>query len=258
MLWLILLKFLCRLTLGLAAAMWVTPHQRVTSGYYRVHLWVLLGVNTFASLVAWTTCRGMENGAIILMSVVAAAVLSYAGAVCWLYEAPRPGKIALLLVAVCGLLGAQSVQTSPNQSVAWTNLWGLADNASAGLLIGASLAAMFLGHWYLNNPSMQLAPLKRLVVLILVAVIFRTAVAGSCLAAELSLGEEVERSFWAIASLRWLAGIVGTAVLSIMTWQTLKIPNTQSATGILYVGVIFVFLGELTSQLITPYAHFPL
>ena len=45
--------------------------------------------------------------------------------------------------------------------------------------------------------------------------------------------------------LQWLAGILGTSLVAVMTWQTLKIPNTQSATGILYVGVIFVFLGEM-------------
>ena len=36
-----------------------------------------------------------------------------------------------------------------------------------------------------------------------------------------------------------------------MSWQTLKIPNTQSATGILYVAVITTFLGELTSLLLS-------
>ena len=43
-----------------------------------------------------------------------------------------------------------------------------------------------------------------------------------------------------------------------MTWKTLKIPNTQSATGILYVAVIAVFLGELTSQLLSARTAFPL
>jgi hypothetical protein len=42
---------------------------------------------------------------------------------------------------------------------------------------------------------------------------------------------------------------VGTLALAVMTWQTLKIPNTQSATGILYVAVIATFLGELVALL---------
>ena len=36
-----------------------------------------------------------------------------------------------------------------------------------------------------------------------------------------------------------------------MAWRTLEIPNTQSATGILYVAVIGVFIGELTGLLLS-------
>jgi hypothetical protein len=53
---------------------------------------------------------------------------------------------------------------------------------------------------------------------------------------------------WAITAIRWSAGLVGVLLVGIMAWQTLRIPNTQSATGILYVGVILAFLGELTAQ----------
>ena len=63
---------------------------------------------------------------------------------------------------------------------------------------------------------------------------------------------------WALfLALRWLSGIVGVLGLAWLTWQTLKIPNTQSATGILYAGVILVFIGELTSQLLSAQALYP-
>jgi hypothetical protein len=39
-------------------------------------------------------------------------------------------------------------------------------------------------------------------------------------------------------------------VLGWMAWQTTRIRSTQSSTGILYVVVIFCFLGELTSLLL--------
>ena len=48
--------------------------------------------------------------------------------------------------------------------------------------------------------------------------------------------------------LRWLSGLIGALGLSWMTWQTLKIPNTQSATGILYVAVSSTILGELDAD----------
>jgi hypothetical protein len=35
-----------------------------------------------------------------------------------------------------------------------------------------------------------------------------------------------------------------------MVWQTARIRSTQSATGILYVGVVFTLLGELCDQIV--------
>ena len=58
-------------------------------------------------------------------------------------------------------------------------------------------------------------------------------------------------------ALRWLSGLAGVLVVAWLTWQTLKIPNTQSATGILYAGVILAFIGELTSQLLSAGARYP-
>jgi hypothetical protein len=54
--------------------------------------------------------------------------------------------------------------------------------------------------------------------------------------------------FW--LPVRWGVGFVAPFVLAWMARQTAKIRSTQSATGILYVVVIFCFLGELTSQLL--------
>jgi putative Ca2+/H+ antiporter (TMEM165/GDT1 family) len=54
----------------------------------------------------------------------------------------------------------------------------------------------------------------------------------------------------ALLALRWLAGLVGLPVLLVMSRKTLDIPNTQSATGILYVACLAAILGELTSQLL--------
>jgi hypothetical protein len=117
------------------------------------------------------------------------------------------------------------------------------------------MAAMFLGHWYLNTPTMELAPLERLVLLMGAAVIARAVVCGSGLVMQI---EHVGGPQPAFITLRWLSGLAGTLALCVMTWKMLKIPNTQSATGILYVAVIAVFLGELTSQLLSARAEFPL
>jgi hypothetical protein len=49
---------------------------------------------------------------------------------------------------------------------------------------------------------------------------------------------------------RILIGLVGPAIIAWMVWQTARIRSTQSATGILYAGVVLAFLGELLGQLL--------
>ena len=48
----ILIQFLLRASFGLAAAMAITPRCKVTSGFYRNHLYVILGMCVLATLAA--------------------------------------------------------------------------------------------------------------------------------------------------------------------------------------------------------------
>jgi hypothetical protein len=50
--------------------------------------------------------------------------------------------------------------------------------------------------------------------------------------------------------LRWLAGLAGPLVVVGMVWKILGYRNTQSATGVLYVGVMLTLTGELTATLL--------
>jgi hypothetical protein len=120
-----------------------------------------------------------------------------------------------------------------------------------------TMAAMLLGHWYLNAPGMQLAPLKRLLRWMTGLVAAQTLVSGIGLALELS-HRDPTTAFLLFVILRWLFGLIGVAILIWMAWQTLKIPNTQSATGILYVAEIGTFVGETMSLLLSAESAYPL
>jgi hypothetical protein len=247
---LILTQFLFRLVFGLSLSMALTSPRKVTSGYFRNHLYVLLGLNVLAVLVALAAPEQFR-----LWPPLAGACLSYAGAVAWLYEKPRAGIAMLVLVAIVGLAGAwlaNPLSASAAEMRAAALHW--LDAPTSGLLLGSTMAAMFLGHWYLNTPTMEIAPLERLIQLMGAAVAVRAIVCAIGLALQI---ERVATPQPAFVELRWLSGLVGAFALVIMAWKTLKIPNTQSATGILYVGVIAVFLGELTSQLLSAHTLFP-
>jgi hypothetical protein len=132
---------------------------------------------------------------------------------------------------------------------------------------------MLLGHWYLNAPGMRVDVLRRSIdqtlfvwgllfclVAIMVIWYFSTAehtnatlasnVFRAVTAATSGGIASLDETGLALLWLRWLAGLLGLPVLLFMSRMTLDIPNTQSATGILYVACLAVILGELTAQLL--------
>jgi hypothetical protein len=240
----LLVQFLLRLAFGLAVGMAVTSPRLVSSGYFRNHLYVILGLTTLAVLAA------MGVSPLVASLAAAAAVLSYVGSVCWLYEARRAGVVTLWLVAACSILAAMA-GTEPG-------LLRATSVVTSGLVLGLTTASMLLGHWYLNSPGMELEPLRRLLKLDGMAVAGQIALSTCGLVGYLMDVDVVSVSWLLFLLLRWSFGLVGVLALLWMVWQTLKIPNTQSATGILYVAVIGVFVGELTSLLLSAESAFPL
>jgi hypothetical protein len=69
---------------------------------------------------------------------------------------------------------------------------------------------------------------------------------------------EVPTSWWIFLSLRWITGIAATLIMVILARLTLRVPNTQSATGILYAATVVVLVGELTAQLLSENVLYPL
>jgi hypothetical protein len=219
----ILAQFLFRLAFGLAMSMAVTPPRKVTSGYFRNHLYVLLGLNVLAALVALADPLQFR-----IWPPLAGAALSYIGAAVWLYEKPKAGVVILAIVAAVSLAGAwlatpalsSGAESPAVQVLRWV------DPPTAGLLLGSTIAAMFLGHWYLNTPTMDLVPLRRLVLLMASAVVLRGAVCAVGLALEFQDGGQPQLAF---VALRWLSGLLGALALCVMTWKTLQIRKARPA-----------------------------
>ncbi len=181
----ILTQFIFRASFGLALAMAITDPRRVTSGYYRNHAYVLLGFNALATMVAFT-----QRDRFLLAPPLLAAIVSYLAAVLWLYEKPRAGQAMLAMVAAAALWGAWSAMPSTDEATAAETVLSLLDAPTAGLVLGSMLAAMFLGHWYLNSPGMAIGPLKRLVALAGAAIVLRAVVEAAALALGAGSGQE--------------------------------------------------------------------
>jgi len=254
--WPVLIQFLARITFGVAMSMSLTSSRLVTTGFFRVHLLVLLGVSTVTSLALYTHGQSLGYSQWALTMAIATVVVSYVGAVAWVYQNQRIGKLMIATVAALGLSTAL-VCTNWEMTNPWQRGYVTFDLFNSSMVIGLTMTAMFLGHWYLNTPTMQLQPLRRLVLLMAIALVLRAIVGSGALVVELQSHSHI-MSWWLMLGFRWISGILGAGVLAVMTWQTLRIPNTQSATGILYAAVILTFLGELTSQLLSRDGQFPL
>jgi protein NrfD len=141
-----------------------------------------------------------------------------------------------------------------------------ATDLTSALLLGAATAAMVLGHWYLVVLDLPISALRRLTVLLIVALAARSLVVGFALAGPVHIGLDdarlVAAGLWSpdgvFVWMRLLFGIAGPISLLWFIWKTVEIRSTQSATGILYVQMFLVLSGELLAKYLRVAAGLPL
>ncbi|MBI3656264.1 MAG: hypothetical protein HY232_07555 [Acidobacteria bacterium] len=136
----------------------------------------------------------------------------------------------------------------------------------SSLLLGSTMVAMLIGHWYVMDTSMSIAHLKKASTWFAVAVWLRLGLAGGALVyywAQASydrqavvrlidpLGEGIMLWF------RVLIGLLGPLILTFFIARTVNLRATLSATGLFYVAVIFVLFGELLAKYLLTVSYIP-
>jgi hypothetical protein len=239
--------FALRLAGGLAVLLLMTSWREVPLAFYRTHCQVILGLLVLSALDAARV--GVEGPAVPLL--IAAGVCAYLATVSWGMGVPRIAVPATALVVFLTVRLMIDVARGPD-----ARLWAL--NASGRLassfLLGATLSAMLLGHHYLTAPAMSIEPLKRYVRAMGWGLGARGLLGGIGLAYWLSHRSSVTSDGTVSAlflAMRWGMGIAGPAAAAWMTWETVRIRSTQSATGILYIGMTLVLFGELTAMVLS-------
>jgi hypothetical protein len=245
--------FCLRLAAGLIASLLLLSPAQVNPRFYRTHFLIALGLAAVALAFLWGA-----GGVGLLTALGVGMALAFGGSLVWSLEGAPAGRllVGLTAAALVAALGLAEYAARGNRALGWV----LADSLTSAALLGTATTAMLIGHSYLIAPAMSLTPLLRLLVVLLLATLARLGVAGAGLwfwtAGHSLFNLEDETVLW--LPLRWGLGFVGPLVLGWMAWQTARMRSTQSATGILYVVVIFCFLGELTSQLLPRDSGLPL
>ncbi|HEX8172285.1 MAG TPA: hypothetical protein VF824_17245 [Thermoanaerobaculia bacterium] len=157
---------------------------------------------------------------------------------------------ALLLLAyvVASVLAYHAAVRPPHL------IWSIAGALASLALLGSVNLAMLLGHWYLVVRGMSIDPLKRLTIATLVTAIVRIAVVAIAIVVARPERALTDIFFWMRAG--W--GLLGPLALYPLVWGTVKIRSTMAATGILYVDVVAVIIGEVLAGWLSALAHVPL
>jgi hypothetical protein len=168
---------------------------------------------------------------------------------------------------LCGLTGlivsAHSFYEAPFWSFE-TVVYPVAFFLSA-LLLGTVTVGMLIGHWYLIDTGQSLEPFIRIYRFFLITLIAQAIfLLASPVALHLfGVSESItrlERLWMNHSTLLLTRVIVGQAaplVLSWMIWRTLLIPHTMAATGLFYIALLGVFVGEILGKQILALTYLP-
>ncbi|HLW68034.1 MAG TPA: hypothetical protein VKS79_22140 [Gemmataceae bacterium] len=265
--------FSLRLALGMLGSLFLLSPSQMHPRFFRTHFLTVLGLCMLTCILVWPTT--------VFLPAIIAVGFAFLGAIAWYFERSPLGWILIMAAGGAVFVALRQGETllasmpiiDPRAEIArafgasdgprwpFTPLWGrIIDDLSAAALLGFSMTAMLVGHSYLISPGLSIRPLMLQLGAFFVALLLRLIVAGVALwfwTADHSLTNlNDEVVLW--LPVRWLIGIAGPAFFGFLAYRTAKIRSTQSATGILYVVVILVFLGELNALLLQKITGLPL
>ncbi len=267
------LLLLYQVALGGLFALAATPFHELERGFYKSTagvLFVLALLELFGKLdlyrrslpAAWGLGSVTETALHILFVLFFGLYLFSLWGERGLFRA-RTFTLSLFL----GLLGlaasARHFYQAPLLSFE-TLLYPLSFFLSA-LLLGSVTVGMLIGHWYLIDTGQSIEPFVRIFKFFVVTLVIQTLfllimplflyLAGS--PETVSSLERLWEDHAILISMRFLVAQAAALVLSVLIWQTLKIPHTMAATGLFYIALLGVFVGELLGRQILALTALP-
>jgi hypothetical protein len=214
-----------------------------TRGYRLFMAWLLVAFAVVLVLSELNLAPGTEVDATagprrVLVLAFAAVTLAYLGAS--IAKLPRSG------VAVSGgLLGIMALATLAAGGATESRLLFSIQLILAALALGAVNAAMLLGHWYLVTPRLSPAPLRRMMWILLGALVLEGICFGVAVLTVSSgpLGGPIAPLTW----LRLGVGVLLPIVITVLAMLASRAASLQATTGLLYIGLAFVMAGSIAS-----------
>ncbi len=245
----LLALFLISLAAGLYLFLPLVGRRNAGVKFYRLVMIISAALALCAAIAHWLSGRrdlAVNDCAAIVLTLATWIVLRYPKrAVYWM------ASTALAISYLGAAVIAYHAAIQPHRL-----FWSFAGSLTTIALLGSVNLAMTLGHWYLVVRGMPIEPLKRLSAATLISavakiiVVFAAVLVGGVFH-EVAVHHGV--FFWMRAG--W--GLLGPIVLFPMVWGTVRIRSTMAATGILYVDVVAVVIGEVLGGWVSAIVHLP-
>ncbi|HSB63712.1 MAG TPA: hypothetical protein VLJ18_06070 [Thermoanaerobaculia bacterium] len=289
----VLALVLLQLAAGLAACTLLSSSKDLSGGFFALHAGVVTACLSLSFLASgsggFLLRRGSEAGAaaaggaardggalsaaLAPRSLLLAAILTAGAAtLCARLRSPRSLTLSknLLFISACSGAAVLLSRVGVEPFVSLPGLgpvWLAAGLLLGALLFGAVVWAMNLGHWYLVSTSLPFGLLVRATEVFALLVLARTAFAVVALgwAARLSAGpanealanllDPMRDGFFFWSRVTW--GLLAPLLLAPFVVKTARMKSNQAATGLLYVGLVFVLVGELLAAYLTRRSGLP-
>jgi hypothetical protein len=235
---------------GISGALALVPSE-LGRRFFRFHAILLLLFVVVATFVGRPLLDGFTGGTLrILGEAIAWALVADVVAIASVaFARSRPiPPIAFLLPVITGAFFATVVALQAgNAALMALHL------LTSGALLGSAGVAMNLGHAYLQNAALSFDHLVRLAKLFLGSALAKTAISLALLIPELGTWwpKLLDDFDGMLIVVRVIAGLIGSVVLGFMVLSCAKSRANQSATGILYAGIVVVLVGEAISMYLT-------
>ena len=270
----VFLLFLLALAAGTLSTRFQLPEDVLGRGYFQLLSLTVLGLISLAlvslPLQATDPFRlAPQGGRWLLAAALGSALLHYAAVWSERWRGSRRAA-ATTLVAVMGclLLAGFSLPGQASSSLPYRRLLLTLTLSTSALLLGWSLATMWLGHWYLILPGLDFRYLIGFCRTLLGVVLLRWLSIGVSLVATWSVDVGAwPRPWHLLASFEgqgmffWFRLIWGLGIPLLLAWMALQCArqrSNQSATGILYVLLMGTLIGEITGLYLTATTGIPL
>jgi hypothetical protein len=267
----VLFLFLAHLGVGIIFTLvFVSREAGVKFFRFNAGLAAILLVTALAFRYGAPGASALESAAIgsyalIALDLAAAAAIFHWATIGRVLTRARSAIAGVGVAAGLAALVLEGVAISSGRSGV-SQAMTVASFITSAALLGGTCTAMILGHWYLVIPSMEVGYLQSMVKWHMVSMVLRVVVVSAAIVLAIAtwqpgLGPSFRRYIFSVDGIffwqRVLFGLAGPAVLSYLTWETAKIRSTQSATGILYVDLFTVVVGEILAKYILLATHVP-